>query len=166
MGNDIAKTIVGDEVKEVDSFLIVYKYKDRFTRPFKRTLTMITKMFGNFWTNVVLVVNFWSFRDVHVREREARRVTTETYSKQLKDIFESKFDLDFDLPVVFIDTHFNRSNAEEAAAYVRQTEELWKVSLNRRPFECLTRNQVQENLRREKQDLASMRRACRGVIHK
>ena len=45
-------------MKEVDSFLIVYKYKDRFTRPFKRTLTMITKMFGNFWTNVVLVVKF------------------------------------------------------------------------------------------------------------
>ena len=35
--------VLGDEVKEVDSFLIVYKYKDRFTRPFKRTLTMITK---------------------------------------------------------------------------------------------------------------------------
>ena len=82
----------------------------------------------------------------------------------LQDIFETKFDLDFDLPVVFIDTHFNRSNAEEAAAYVRQTEELWKVSLNRRPFECLTRNQVQENLRREKQDLASMRRACRDSM--
>ena len=58
--------------------------QDRFTRPFKRTLTMITKMFGNFWTNVVLVVNFWSFRDVHAAEREARGVTTQTYAKQLK----------------------------------------------------------------------------------
>ena len=45
---------------------------------------MITKMFGNFWTNVVLVVNFWSFRDVHAAEREARGVTTQTYAKQLK----------------------------------------------------------------------------------
>ena len=52
-------------MKEVDSFLIVYKYKDRFTRPFKRTLTMLTKMFGNFWTNVVIVVNFWSFKKVN-----------------------------------------------------------------------------------------------------
>ena len=58
---------VGDEVKEVDSFLIVYKYKDRFTKPFKRTLAMITKMFGNFWSNVVLVVNFWSFKKSHVQ---------------------------------------------------------------------------------------------------
>ena len=53
-------------MKEVDSFLIVYKYKDRFTRPFKRTLTMLTKMFGNFWTNVVIVVNFWSFKKVNL----------------------------------------------------------------------------------------------------
>ncbi len=57
------------------------RYKDRFTRPFKRTLTMITKMFGNFWTNVVLVVNFWSFKDIHVRERRGRGVTMETYSR-------------------------------------------------------------------------------------
>ena len=48
-------------------------------------------------------------------------------------------------------------------AYRRQSEELWKVSLNRRPFECLSRKQVQEKLSREKQDLASMRRACRAT---
>ena len=65
--------------------IILIHLQDRFTRPFKRTLTMITKMFGNFWTNVVLVVNFWSFRDVHAAEREARGVTTQTYAKQLKE---------------------------------------------------------------------------------
>jgi hypothetical protein len=64
-------------------------------------------MFGNFWTNVVLVVNFWSFREVHDLERRGRGVTPESYAKQLKEIFELKFDLDFDLPVVFIDTHYN-----------------------------------------------------------
>ena len=41
---DEIMNVLGDEVREVDSFLIVYKYKDRFTRPFKRTLTMITKV--------------------------------------------------------------------------------------------------------------------------
>ena len=30
--------VLGDEVKEVESFVIVYKYKDRFTSPFARTL--------------------------------------------------------------------------------------------------------------------------------
>ena len=78
--------VLGDEVKEVDSFLIVYKYKDRFTTPFKRTLSMLTKMFGNFWTNVVLVVNFWSFKSLHVEEREKFGVTTESYAKDLKGV--------------------------------------------------------------------------------
>ena len=64
---DEMMNVLGDEVKEVDSFLIVYKYKDRFTKPFKRTLAMITKMFGNFWSKTVLVVNFWSFKKTHVQ---------------------------------------------------------------------------------------------------
>ena len=49
---------------------------------------MITKMFGDFWTNVVLVVNFWSFRETHTEERRSRGVTMETYANQLKEIFQ------------------------------------------------------------------------------
>lgn len=33
---------------------------------------MLTKMFGNFWTNVVLVVNFWSFKELYVEDRQVR----------------------------------------------------------------------------------------------
>ena len=81
--------VLGDEVKEVESFVIVYKYKDRFTSPFARTLRsasqsslstnkifslfrVITKMFGNFWSNVVILVNFWSFNPLHVSDRQER----------------------------------------------------------------------------------------------
>ena len=80
--------VLGDEVKEVESFVIVYKYKDRFTSPFARTLRssllrvvqpvnvvvfrVITKMFGNFWSNVVILVNFWSFNPLHVTDRRDR----------------------------------------------------------------------------------------------
>ena len=80
--------VLGDEVKEVESFVIVYKYKDRFTSPFARTLRssllrvvqpvnvdvfrVITKMFGNFWSNVVILVNFWSFNPLHISDRLER----------------------------------------------------------------------------------------------
>lgn len=158
---DELMNVLGDEVKEVDSFLIVYRYKDRFTRPFKRTLTMLTKMFGNFWTNTVLVVNFWSFKGTHVDERNSRGVTERTYAKQLKSVFEGKFDLDFELPLVYIDTHYNKSNPEEAQAFKRESEKLWRISMNKKPFECLTRKDVQDNLKKEKQDLVAMRRKCR-----
>ncbi len=62
---------------------------------------------------------------------------------QLKAIFTAKFDLESDLPVVFIDTHYNRSIEQESEAFDRETAKLWRISLNRRPFECLTRKDVQ-----------------------
>ena len=98
-------------------------------------------MFGNFWTNVVIVVNFWSFKKVnftlyksklhcvctcyilndtnnvilktklqiHDEERRSVGVTPEKYSRQLSSLFENKFDLKRgSLPLVFIDTHYNR----------------------------------------------------------
>ena len=162
---DELMNVLGDEVKEVDSFLIVYRYKDRFTRPFKRTLTMLTKMFGNFWTNVVLVVNFWSFKATHAEERESRGVTTKTYGRQLRQVFQEKFDLDFQLPLVYIDTHYNKSNPEEEEAFKRESDKLWKISMNKKPFECLTRKAVQDKLKQEKKDLVAMRRKCR-LTHK
>ena len=66
-------------------------------------------------------------------------MTEKTYSDQLKEIFDTKFELGFEPPVVFIDTHYNKSNPEELAAFERETEKLWKTSVNRKPFECLTR---------------------------
>ena len=87
----LCNTDVPKQVKEIESFVIVYKYKDRFTSPFARTLRVITKMFGetlkhmfsdskydlnsgNFWTNVVILVNFWSFNPLHVEDRLNKRV--------------------------------------------------------------------------------------------
>jgi len=155
--------VLGDEVKEIESFVIVYKYKDRFTSPFARTLRVITKMFGNFWTNVVILVNFWSFNPLHVEDRRNKRVTQRKYGKELTTIFKNKFNLDFELPIVFVDSHFNRSVPEEVEAFNRETKLLWKTSLNRRPFVCLSRGEMQAKLRSEKKDLAEERRRCRAI---
>ena len=69
--------------------------------------------------------------------------------------------MDFELPLVFLDTHYNKSNPEEAEAFKRESDKLWKVSMNKKPFECLTRKDVQDNLKKEKKDLVAMRRKCR-----
>jgi hypothetical protein len=66
-------------------------------------------------------------------------VNEKNYGDQLREIFETKFELGFEPPVVFIDTHYNKSNPEELQAFERETEKLWRISLNRKPFECLTR---------------------------
>ena len=62
------------QVKEIESFVIVYKYKDRFTSPFARTLRVITKMFGE-WVlhNFTLGdVNQWRFRNLLKKIEEPR----------------------------------------------------------------------------------------------
>ena len=64
-------------------------------------------------------------------------MTEKNYADQLKEIFDTKFELGFEPPVVFIDTHYNKSNPEELAAFERESEKLWKISVNRKPFECL-----------------------------
>jgi hypothetical protein len=69
-------------------------------------------------------------------------VNEKNYGEQLQEIFSTKFELGFDPPVVFIDTHYNKSNPEELKAFERETEKLWKISLNRKPFECLTRYEL------------------------
>ena len=66
-------------------------------------------------------------------------ITTETYRKQLTEIFEKKFDLDFNLPLVFLDTHFNKTNPEEKQAFDREAAKLWRVTRDKKPFQCLTR---------------------------
>lgn len=62
---------------------------------------------------------------------------------------------------MFVDTHYNMSNPEELEAFKRETDYLWKVSMNKKPFQCLTRKDVQDNLRKEKQDLVAMKRKCK-----
>ena len=85
-------------------------------------------------------------------------MTQAKYAKELTSIFESKFDLDFKIPIVFVDSHYNRSVPEEAAAFNKETSKLWKTSLNKRPFQCLSRGEMQAKLREEKRDLAEERR--------
>ena len=81
--------VLGDEVKEVESFVIVYKYKDRFTSPFARTLRVITKMFGNFWSNVVILVNFWSFNPLHVQVGKMQHHPNNTNTQRKPQIWLS-----------------------------------------------------------------------------
>ena len=59
------------------------------------------------------------------------KVTQKKYARELTSIFKNKFKLPFELPIVFVDSHYNRSVPEEVTAFTRETKLLWKTSLNR-----------------------------------
>ena len=51
-----------------------------------------------------------------------------------------------------------RSVPEEVDAFSRETSKLWRYSLNKRPFVCLSRGEMSSKLRSEKKDMAEERR--------
>jgi len=151
-------------VKEIDLFIIVFKYKDRFTQPFQRTLKMIEKVFGrDIWHNVVIDVSFWDADRERVEEKshESPPVTEESYRRDIQRIFRNKFNLDFDLPVVFLDSYYTRNNTEEVEFFERQVNDLRTHSDNRRPFSCLTRAEVQAQLDSQQNDITRLRKKLR-----
>ena len=55
------------------------------------------------------LLKFFLNVQIHDEERRSVGVTPEKYSRQLSSLFENKFDLKRgSLPLVFIDTHYNR----------------------------------------------------------
>ena len=40
---------------------------------------------------------------------------------------------------------------------------MWRTSLNKRPFVCLSRGEMQTKLKDEKKDMAEERRKCRAI---
>jgi len=152
-------SVLGDEVPEIDSFLIVYKYKDRFTAPFKRTLNMIAKMFGNIWPNVVLVVNFWDAGESHRLEREALGITKDSYTTELQKIFKKQIgSLNHDVPVVFLDSHYSRDDQAEVDFFQNEATKLYKVVGDMKAFECAKRSDIASKMKMNKGKAARQRR--------
>jgi hypothetical protein len=52
-----------------------------------------------------------------LQDRKDRRVTQSKYAEELTGIFEEKFELNFKIPIVFIDSHYNSSVPEEMEAF-------------------------------------------------
>merc|ERR550519_845914 len=154
-------SVLGDEVSEVDSFLIVYKYKDRFTAPFKRTLTMIDKMFGDIWPNVAIVVNFWDAGSDHTEH------TKETYTQELQKTFKKQIkSLNHDVPVVFLDSHFSRDDQSEVNFFHSQATNLFRIVSKMTAFTCKTRSDVKKKLRNQRGKAAKQRKKATRRLRK
>jgi len=152
-------SVLGDEVPEVDAFLIVYKYKDRFTAPFQRTLSMIARMFGNIWHNVVIVVNFWDAGRSNQLERMANGMTEEKYTKLLQATFKKQISaIDYDVPVVFLDSHFSKDDQEEVNFFNSEASKLYSVVGQMSAFECIKRSDISDKLKRTKNKSAKQRK--------
>jgi len=152
-------SVLGDEIPEVEGFLIVYKYKDRFTAPFKRTLNMISKMFGDIWPNVAIVVNFWDAGAIHKNERLSEGITEESYTKQLQQIFKKQISsLNHDVPVVFLDSHFSKDDQVEVNFFHAQATNLYRAVSRMPAFECVKRADIKRRMKSNKGNAVRQRK--------
>merc|ERR1719228_500333 len=144
-------TVLGNTIPEIDAFVITYKYKDRFTTSFVRTLNMISKMFGNIWSNVVVVISFWDAGRVSMTERGKNNVTEATYRKEIQEAFRSQVgELDTDIPVFFLDSHFTRTDETEKVFFEMQATDLIKIVNKMTSFECVKREDMLEKIKESK----------------
>jgi len=144
-------TVLGDEIPEIDAFLIIYRYKDRFTSPFVRTLNMLSKMFGDIWPNVAVAINFWDAGLVHKKERAKENITEDSYRKDIQEAFKSQIgELNHDLPVFFLDAHFTRDDDVEATFFEAQATNLYKTANKMSTFVCSKREDIMSKIKESK----------------
>jgi len=112
----------------------------------------------------VIDVSFWDAGREHVEEREQERpsVTQESYTRDMQNIFRNKFNLNVDLPVVFLDAYYTRSNSEEVDFFDQEIRKLWREAIKRRSFRCKTRTEVQATLDSQQDTIARLREKMRA----
>jgi len=152
-------TVLGDEIPEIDSFLIIFRYQDRFTSSFVRTLNMISKMFGDIWPNVAVVINFWDAGVSSMQKRARQNVTEDTYRKDIQEAFKSQIgELNHDVPVFFLDAHFTRDNDVEKTFFETQATRLYKAASKMSTFECTKREDIMDKIKESKGKFDRQRR--------
>jgi len=152
--------LLGEEIPEVNVFAIVFKNEAKFSVELGRSLKTVGKLLGEMWRNVVIIVSFWSFSTAAGLERADKRVTQKRYKTQLQKVFRQKLEIDFDIPVFFIDSHYRKNDVEEAKAYKKETKKLWTFLQNVSPWKAMTTADIGEAVRRERRRSGELKQRC------
>ncbi len=129
-----------DEVKYIHAFVLAFKQQDnRMSNSLRVMLDLIRKMFGDkFWHNAILEGTFWSF---HPHSRKMRdeivpKLTEKYWKDQFNELFKKQFQIDVEVPAVFIDTYYDKKDPDQLQAFKKYTGGLLDFAKSRQPFEC------------------------------
>merc|ERR1712192_164664 len=154
------------DLRQVDLFVVTFKYGDRFSPELGRSLTTISKLLGSIWRHTVIVVTFWS-NSPHARAlRKERKVNKKRYAAHLSETVAAKVEIDFQLlfelqlPVVFIDSHHDTKEGKEVREFSRETSTLWRILQNSRPWESVTKPQLESAILDVKKKFGELHEKC------
>jgi len=148
------------EMKEIQLFVIVFKHGDRFNPELARSLNAVGKLLGSIWKNVAVVVSHWSFNQAASERRAKLRINQKKFSEHLSQTLKNKLNIDFDLPIFYIDSHFNSRDENERRNFVIETHKLWSHMLTRSSWTSLTKSDIEAAMRLIRKKFGEIKEKC------
>ena len=79
------------------------------------------------------------------------------YSRALSATLKTKLKIDFDLPIFFIDSHYNSQDSEESNHFARETARLWKHLESMKSWRSITKSDIEHSMRKVKKRFGEIR---------
>ena len=162
------------DLEEISVFVIVFKQGDRFSSELARSLNSVGKLLGPIWRNTVVVVSHWSYQasaqlrrnNLRLSERKwdieywfssINYLNFSRYSKALSATLKAKLRIDFELPIFFIDSHYNSQDPEESFYFARETAKLWRHLETMKSWRSITKSDIEHSMRKIKKRFGEIR---------
>ena len=144
-------SVLKDDIKFIHAFVITMNGKKpaRLTRELRVMLSIFEKMFGkDFWQHAIMEFTHWSFNTYVVNQRMRIRPprTEEAFAKEFNLILQKELGVAHDIPTIYIDSHYNKSLAEEASQFEKYTTDLFNFANTNGAFECKDIDKVKHHL--------------------
>ena len=100
---------------------------------------LMQKMFGDeFWENAIIEATHWNYHSKSIQMRHSSNppIIEDWWTNQFNQLFKQEYGLSFDLPSVFIDTYYNKSNEQELIKFQENTVKLYNFASTHNPFQC------------------------------
>lgn len=106
------------EIKVVTTFVIVMNgQQPRLDNALKGMLLLFNAMFGNqMWKNTIVVCTRWRCDELSIKMRKMKKGTEEDKKSAINQFFVENFELDFEVPVLFLDNSYEWETSNTATA--------------------------------------------------
>jgi len=148
------------DMKEIQMFVIVFKHGDRFNPELARSLNTVGKLLGSIWRNVAVVVSHWSFNQAESERRAKLRINQKKFSEHLSHTLKNKLNIDFDLPIFFIDSHFDSRDDTEGRNFVIESHKLWSHMRTLESWTSHTKSDIEAAMRLIRKKFGEIKEKC------
>ena len=124
----------------IDIIVLMFKGTNpRFDASMQKQLELFESVFGHkMWKNVVTEISFWQYTKEAIEEREKRHQNEEFKHNDWNEVYQKKFNVDIEIPTIFIDPiyHASQASERESKEFTKWTSELWEFAELNSPYSC------------------------------